>query len=206
MSRDRIVEELASVIAERPRDTSTAVLVDGAPPADPHAWADGLVEPLRLAGRPVIRVSAADYLRPASLRHERGRHDPDVMYEDWLDVSALVREVLAPLAPGGTGQVLPALWDVATDRAHRSTYVEVPPVGVVVLSGSLLLGHQLPVDVTVHLALSRAALARRTPADEQWTLPAYDRYEVEVEPTRSADHVALLDNPQRPALLGAGRP
>jgi hypothetical protein len=201
LSPDRIVEELAAAIdAAGSRDTATTVLVDGAPPTCPDAWADALVEPLRLAGRPVVRVSARDYLRPASLRHERGRDDPDVMYEDWLDTSALVREVLAPLRPGGTGQILPALWDADADRAYRSSYVEVPFAGVIVLSGSLLLGCLPPVDVTVHLALSRAALARRTPTDEQWTLPAYERYEEEVEPARTADHVALLDNPERPAV------
>jgi hypothetical protein len=201
LSPDRIVEELASVIDAQPRDTTTTVLVDGAPPTCPDAWADALVEPLRLAGRPVVRVCAGDYLRPASLRHERGREDPEVMYEDWLDVPALVREVLAPLRSGGTGRILPALWDADADRAHRATYVDVPAAGVVVLSGSLLLGCLPSVDVTVHLALSRAALVRRTPEDEQWTLAAYERYEEEVEPARTADHVALLDNPERPALV-----
>jgi hypothetical protein len=205
MSPDGIVEELAALIDARSRDTATTVLLDGAPPTCPHAWADALVEPLRLLGRPVVRVSAGDYLRPASLRHERGRKDPDVMYEDWLDVPALVREVLAPLRPGGTRRILPALWDADTDRAYRSTYVEVPPAGVVVLSGSLLLGSLPPMDVTVHLALSQAALARRTPEDEEWTLPAYERYDEEVEPARTADHVALLDNPERPALVEVGR-
>jgi hypothetical protein len=201
MSPDRIVEELAAVIGARPRDTPTSVVVDGAPPARPREWADALVDPLRLLGRPVVRVSADDYLRPASLRYEHGRDDPDVLYEDWLDTDALVREVFAPLAPGGSGRILPARWDATVDRAHRAAYVDVPPPGVVVLSGSLLLGRKLPVDVTVHLAVSRGALARRTPDEERWTLPAYDRYDAEVEPVLAADHVALLDHPERPGLL-----
>src|SRR5207249_3017547 len=115
---------------------------------------------MRLRGRPALRVSAGAFLRPASLRLERGRADPDVFYEDWLDARGLTREVLDPLAAGGTGRVLPALWDPVADRATRSAYVEVPPGGVLLLDGALLLGIGLPLDVTVHLAMSAAALAR----------------------------------------------
>ena len=73
------------------------VLVDGAAAARPEVLADALVDPLRVRSRPVVRVSAWDYLRPASVRLERGRTDPDAFYDDWLDAGALVREVLAPI-------------------------------------------------------------------------------------------------------------
>ncbi len=197
-----MVDELVELIADRPRDVRVRVLLDGAPPTRPQDWAAALVDPLRAAGRAAVHVSASDFLRPASLRFERGgRTDPDSLYEDWLDIRGLVREVLAPAAPDGTGRILPVLWDTDTDRAHRTDYVVVPPGGVVLLSGSLLLGCGLPAELTVHLALSNAALARRTPEDEQWTLPAYERYDNELEPHRSADVVLLLDNPERPARL-----
>ncbi|WP_344590014.1 uridine kinase [Actinomadura vinacea] len=163
--------------------------------------ADALVGPLRELGRDVLRVSARDFLRPDSLRYEFGRHDPDAFYDDWLDSGGLLREVLAPLDPGGTGKVLPSLWDSARDRATRARYVDVPAGAVLLLDGALLLGRWLPFDVTVHLSVSAAALARRTSREDAWTLPAFERYEQEADPLRTADVVVKMDDPRRPALI-----
>ncbi len=157
---DVLLTELADSIAAHRPDQRLRVAVDGAPPARPDALADGLVDPLRLRGRPVLRVRAGDFLRPASLRFEHGRADPDALWTDWLDVGGLAREVLDPLAPGGSGRVLPALWDARTDRASRAGYVDVPAGGVLLVDGSLLLGRGLAFDLTVHLAMSTAALGR----------------------------------------------
>ncbi|QYC43990.1 uridine kinase [Nonomuraea coxensis DSM 45129] len=201
ISRDVLVEELAELIAGRPREGWVRVAVDGAPAARPEALADELVAPLRLRGRPVVRVSAGDFLRPASLRLEHGRTDPDAFYEDWLDVKALRREVLEPLDAGGSGRVLPALWDSRVDRAYRSSYEELPPGGVALVDGTLLLGRGLPFDVSVHVWLSPGALSRGTPEDERWRLPAYERYEREARPHRAADVVVRADHPGRLAVL-----
>ncbi|MEV2270327.1 nucleoside/nucleotide kinase family protein [Nonomuraea africana] len=123
-----LVEELTERVAAWPRETWVRVLVDGAPAAGPALLADALVAPLRARGRAVRRVSAGDFLRPASLRLEYGGTDPDAFYDDWLDEGALRREVLGPLEPGGTGRILPALWDSEKDRATRAPY-EVLPTG-----------------------------------------------------------------------------
>jgi hypothetical protein len=175
------------------------VAVDGAPPSRPGAFADRLADGLRLRGRPALRVSAADFLRPASLRFERGRDDPGARYDDWLDAGALTREVLAPLGPGGSGRVLPALWDAAADRATRADYVELSPGGVLVVDGELLLGRGLTFEHTVHLWLSAPALARRFA--DTWALPAFARYDAEVRPLHVADTGVRVDDPDHPALL-----
>jgi hypothetical protein len=201
VSPSLLVEELADRIASAPRSSWVRVAVDGAPPSHPERLADELVTPLRVRGREVVRVSAGDFLRPASLRLEFGRTDPDVFYAEWLDTAGLTREVLGPLEPGRTGKVLPALWDSVRDRATRAPYVTVPPGGVALVDGPLLLGHGLPFDLTVHLSLSPAALLRRTSEEEQWTLPAYDRYEREVEPSRTADVVIRVEDPRHPAVI-----
>ncbi|MGH3377685.1 MAG: uridine kinase, partial [Actinoallomurus sp.] len=57
-----------------------------------------------------------------------------------------------------------------------------------------------PFDLAVHLRLSEAALARKVAAEEAWTLPAYARYEREVEPGHAADLVVRVDHPDRPAI------
>jgi hypothetical protein len=197
------VAELAERIAGLPAPgRATRVLVDGAPAAGPGEWADALVEPLRLLGRPVLRASAADFLRPASLRLEHGRRNPQSLLDGWLDVGALRRELLDPLGDGGSGDVLLRWWDAAADRSARAAYVSAPAGAVLVLDGALLLGAGLPAELTVHLHLSDGALGRRTPPEDAWTLPAYRDYAEQVGPQRVADVVLLVDHPDRPAVLG----
>lgn len=199
-----LVAELAERIAVALPQRRLRVAVDGAAAADPDRFAAGLVDPLRVRGRAAVQVRARDFLRPASLRLELGRTNPDGFYERWLDEPALRREVLDRLGPGGSGEVLPSLWDPDTDRATRAGYVRVPPGGIVLVSGPLLLGGGLHFDLAVHLALSSAALARRTPAEQRWTLPAFARYEQEVAPAGFADVVVRLDDPRRPAVVVNG--
>ncbi|MFC6580693.1 uridine kinase [Planomonospora parontospora] len=201
ISMSSLAEELADRIAAAPPDSWVRVAVDGAPAARPGDLADALAGPLRLRGREAMRVSAWDFLRPASLRFEHGRTDPDAFYEDWLDAGGLTREVLAPLDPGGSGRVLPSLWNTATDRATRAPYVTLPPGAVLLLDGALLLGRWLPLELTVHLRLSPGALARRTDPELRWTLPAYERYELEAEPAETADVVVRADDPRHPAVV-----
>jgi hypothetical protein len=201
-----LISELAERIAAVPLSPSpqaswVRVAVDGAPAAEPDRWAADLVAPLQVLGRPVLHVRAGDFLRPASLRLEFGRNNADAFYEGWLDLAGLRRELLDPLASGGTGRVLPALWDAATDRASRAGYVELPPGAVVLVSGGLLLGAGLPFELTVHLEMSAAALARRTPPADAWTLPAFARYADEVGPATFADAVVRLNDPAHPAVV-----
>ena len=200
-------DALADTVGERvaalplPEGGRLRIAVDGAPAARTGVLADAVAERLRLLGRPALRISAGDFLRPASLRLEYGHRDADAYYDGWLDANALFREVFDPLEPDGSGRVLPALRDTSADRAKRALPVELPPGGVLVLDGPLLLGRWFPLDLTVHLRLGPAALARRTPADQQWTLPAFARYEQEARPAEAADLVVRADDPARPALV-----
>jgi hypothetical protein len=193
-----LVAEVTELVVARPGRVRLAV--DGAPPTRPRALADAVAVALRTAGRAVVVVDADDYLRPASLRLEHGRTDPDAYLDGWLDVGGLRREVLGPAAPDGSGRVLPRLWDARVDRAHRDRYVALPADGVVVLAGALLLGRGLPLDLAVHLRMSPAALARTLPDEMAWTLPAYTRYEAEHTPAAAADLLVLADHPDRPAV------
>ncbi|MFG2331309.1 uridine kinase [Streptomyces sp. NPDC048604] len=188
--------------AAEPGDGSAwlKVGIDGAPAAPTGETAERIAHALRLRGRSVLVVGTDGFLRPASLRFEYGKQDPDAYYSGWFDTGALWREVFRPLEAGGTGRVLPDLWDPVKDRATRSPYAELPAGGVLVLHGPFLQGHWFPFDLTVHLRLSRGALARRT--EDAWTLPAFQRYEDEVAPADSADVVVRTDDPQHPAWSG----
>ncbi|MFD9820675.1 nucleoside/nucleotide kinase family protein [Streptomyces violascens] len=199
-------ERLTDALAERVMDLKTAdggpwlrIGIDGAPAARPEELGRRVAETLRLRGRSVLAVSTEGFLRPASLRYEFGREDPDTYYDGWFDTGALWREVFGPLEPGGTGRVLPDLWDPATDRATRSPYQLLPESGVLVLYGPMLLGRWFPFDLTVHLRLSAPALRRRTGESARWTLPAFERYEREVGPGEAADVVVRVDDFRHPA-------
>lgn len=202
---ERLTDALAAhTDAREPADGSPwlKIAVDGAPAARPGDLAASLAEALRLRGRAVLPVATGGFLRPASLRFEYGKQDPDSYFGSWFDTAALWREVFAPLEPGGSGRVLPDLWNPETDRATRSPYRPLPEGGVLILHGPLLLGHWFPFDLTVHLRLSPGALRRRTPEDERWTLPAFARYEDEVAPADRADAVVRTDDPHHPAWTG----
>ena len=201
VSFENLVEELAVRLASRESDNRLRVAVDGAEPADPGRLADALTGPLRVRGRPAVRVDTGDFLRPASVRLESGRTNPDSFYTGWLDEAGLSREVLAPAGPDGSGRILDRLWDAGVDRAARAPYTQLPPNAIVLVSGPLLLGAGLEFDFTVHLEMSAAALARRIPPESAWTLPAYRRYAAEVAPETFADVVVRLDDPRRPALV-----
>lgn len=203
ISPDLLVEYVADAIAALPLpgDQRVAIAVDGAPPTRGGEFADRVAVAVRLRGRAAVHVAAGDYLRPASLRFELGRQDPDLFYEDWLDRDAIEREVLKPISPGGSGRVLPRLWDARADRAYRAQYESLGPGGVVLLDGPFLLAAGLPFDLSVHLSMSAAALIRRTVSEDAWTLPAYARYESEWDPVCTADIAVRCDDPLHPALV-----
>ncbi|MFI5845391.1 uridine kinase [Catenuloplanes sp. NPDC051500] len=198
ISPPKLVEELADRLAADQAGARLRVAVDGAASAGVEELAAALVDPLRARGRAALHVPAGGFLRPASLRYEFGRHNADSFYEGWLDEAGLLREVLHPAEPG---RVLPSLWDPVADRATRAPYQELPVDGIVLVSGQFLLGGTLTFDVAVHLTQSAAALARRTPESELWTVPAFARYDDEVAPATFADVVVRMDDPRHPALV-----
>lgn len=195
---EHLGSEIAALVADRPGRVRLAV--DGAPPTDPGALAERVAVHLRTSGRAAVVVHTADFLRPASVRLECGREDPDAFLEGWLDEAGLRREVLDPAGPHGSGRVLPRLWDATSDRAHRDPYTTLPADGVLLLAGAVLLGRGLPVEIAVHLHMNPPALARSLDPTDRWTLPAYARYDAERDPAGAADLVVLSDHPERPAM------
>jgi hypothetical protein len=190
---------LADWIARTPGIVRVAV--DGPDCAAPDDLASALARELPSLGRPAAAIAARLFWRDASLRLEHGREDPD-SYLSWLDVSALRREVLD--AVRDRGRYLPSLRDPATNRSTREPPIDAQPGQVLLVSGALLLGRDLPFDRTVHLAMSAAARLRHTSPDQAWTLPALDRYDARVRPVEVADAVVKLDDPRHPAVRYQG--
>ncbi|MET8775218.1 hypothetical protein ABZV58_09370 [Nocardia sp. NPDC004654] len=187
---DLLVDRLRALPGRR------VIAIDASDAAQPVAFAERAAERLRGTGRSAEVIALHDYVRPASLRMEFGREDEFSYRTAWFDYDAVRREVVDALREHG--RWLPALWDEAADRSARAAVRAAPADLVLFLAGPMLLGRDLVFDLTVRLDLSEAALRRRTPRDEHWTIPAllhYDRENPEV-PTFSV----RWDHPDRPAL------
>ena len=183
---------VAAVLALLPEGL-TRLAVDGAPSEEAHELAAAVA----VAHGRAVHVRAEGFWRPAGQRFEHGREDADDWLDVWLDEGALEREVLVRAAE--RGEVVPAVRDPLTDRSVRLE--PVPVHGLVVVSGSGLLGRGLPFDVTVHLQASPAALRRRLPDEEQWLVEPLQRYADERAPAETADLVVRVEDPRHPALV-----
>jgi len=177
----------------RPADVPLRVLVDG---VGAQQLSDGLLDGLRGAGRPPLPVHAEDFWRPAGERFAWGREDEEAFRSHWLDAGALDREVLSRCR---SGAYLPALWDVAADRSARRSLEPVPAGAVLLVDGLLLLDRGLPAELTVHLALSPAALRRR--GVPEWQLPVFAAYDRQARPSEVCDVLVRAEDPLRPAVL-----
>ena len=196
----RLSDVLADLLVSIRIDHPLRVAVDGPRAASPIAHARRLLEPLRARGRVAEIIDAETFWRDASLRYEWGRTDLEAYAHHWFDADALRREVLSPLGPAGSLRFLPALRDPATNRSVRAIPATVPSNAIVLIAGELLFGRGLTFDYTVHLALDSAARHRLTPPEWQWTLPAHDSYDREVQPAGLADIVVRCNDPRHPAI------
>lgn len=190
-----------SIVDACPVGSRTIVVVDGADAARPVEFATRTAEHARAQGRPADVVDLHDYVRPASIRFEYSRTDELSYRTVWFDYDAVIREVIAPLRPGGRGHYLPRLWDEATDRSARARTVEAAPNHIVLIAGPMLLGRGLDVDLRVQLRLSHGALRRRTEPAEHWTLPPLlEHYDSIDDYAERPDFAVRWDHPDRPAL------
>lgn len=205
VSADSLPDRLSEYLVGRhPVEHPLRVGFDAPGCCDIGALAATAGSSLTTLGHPTAVVGADTFYRDASLRYEYGKQDVESFYSGWLDVAAVQREVLRPLGPGGDRHYLPSLRDPVTNRSTREPARRLPRNGVLILHGSLLLGAGLELDVAVHFNVSRQARRRLTAADHAWTLPAYDRYDIDVDPSGVADLVVRYDDPRHPAVSGPG--
>ncbi len=164
-----------------------------------------------MRGRPSLVVGTEGFLRPASLRLEYGHQDVESYYNGWHDTGALWREVFDPSGQVATGAFCPTCGTRSPTAPPAAPPSASPPGGALLLHGPFLLRHWFPLDLSVHLVLRPRRLRRRTPEAEHWTLPAFERYADETDPSGTADVLVRADDPRHPrgtADAGAchGRP
>jgi uridine kinase len=131
--------------------------------------ADELVEPLRRAGRQVVRASVDGFHNPRAVRYARGPDSPEGYFLDSFDYAALKRELLEPLGPTGDGRFRTVVFDYRTDRAVQSPRQVAPRDAVLLFDGVFLSRAELrgawdmtvwvdvPFEVTVERAIARDA-------------------------------------------------
>ncbi|KQR98706.1 hypothetical protein ASG12_09945 [Williamsia sp. Leaf354] len=193
---DALVDLCVEVITRRPGVVVAGV--DGADAARPTDLAERVTAALRATGRAAAVVALGDYVRPASVRKEFGHTDTESYRTMWFDYAALDREVIT--AVHRSGSWLPRLWDEATDRSPRDRPTTATDDQVLIIAGPMLLGRGLALSPTVRLEMSAAALGRRTPDADRWTVDALVEHTADVGDL--ADISVRYDHPDRPAVGG----
>lgn len=188
----RLTDDLAERVTGVPG--IVVVGVDGAAAARPELLAAAVADGLRSSGRPATVVDLHDFLRPASLRLERGHDDPVSYREAWFDHAAVHREVIDAVRTRGTW--LPRLWDPVADRSFRDRHRDAADDQVLLIAGPMLLDRGHRFDLSVALRMGAGTLRRRTPEPDLFT----------VEPllahVGAADIEVRYDHPDRPAVAG----
>jgi uridine kinase len=183
-ARASFLEQLAALIAAVRLDHPTRVAIDGVDGAGKTMLADELVEPLRHAGREVIRASVDGFHNPRAVRYARGADSPEGYFLDSFDYAALRRELLEPLSADGGRPFRTAWFDYRTDRAVESPPQAVRRDAVLLFDGVFLARRELegcwdltiwlevPFEVTVERAIARDA---RNGGDSAVTRSKYER-------------------------------
>lgn len=124
-------------------DGPLRVAVDGPDAAGKTTLADELAAVAAARGWRALRVSLDGFHRPRVERVAAGALSPHGYYEDSFDLAALRRDVLEPLAPGGTRRVVTSRHDWRADVADVSVPVEVADDASLLLDGVFLLRGEL---------------------------------------------------------------
>lgn len=186
--------------------------IDGPDGAGKTVFADRLATVVRDQGRPLVRVSADDFLNVRAIRHRRGRTSPEGFWLDSYDDERLLAAVLGPLGPGGSRRYRSRCYDPTTDAAIDDPEAVAPPGAVLVLDGLFL--HrtalagcwELSVFLDVPFAVTARRMATRDGSPPDPTHPSLHRYVAgqriyyrERDPRRRASLVvdnADLDHPR----------
>lgn len=217
-----MLEQLAAAIAARRLDHPTRVAIDGVDGSGKTTLADELVEPIRRAGRDVIRASVDGFHNPRAVRYTRGPDSPEGYFLDSFDYTTLKRELLDPLGPDGDASFRTAAFDYRVDRPVASPRRVAPRDAVLLFDGVFLSRPELqaswdltiwldvPFEVTVERAVARDS---RDGGDAAITRGKYERryvpgqrlYLTRCRPRERADIVVDNTALDRPRVLSRRR-
>lgn len=221
MTRAAALEQLAASIAALRLDHPTRVAIDGVDGSGKTTMADELIEPIRRAGREVIRASVDGFHNPRAVRYTRGPDSPEGYFLDSFDYAAVKRELLEPLGPAGGGKFRTAVFDYRTDQPVESPRRAARRDAVLLFDGVFLSRPELqgswdltvwlhvPFEVTVERAVARDsrnggdAVVTRGKYEHRY-VPGQRLYLTQCRPQERAD--IIVDNTalDRPKVMVRG--
>ncbi len=222
MTREGLIDDIASQIANVRRAHPIRVAIDGVDAAGKTTFADELVRPLRRLGRSVIRASIDDFHNPAEVRYRRGAASPEGYFRDSFDYASLIDSLLRPLGPDGTRRYRRGIFDFRLDSAIASAWEEADTDAVLLFDGVFLLRPELRMywDFTVFVRSSFEVTIRRAERRdlelfgaasdvrcryEQRYIPGQEIYLTEVQPENRASIVIDNNDPSHPILVHAAQ-
>lgn len=136
--RSRLLHRVARRIADLADDRPVLVGVDGVDGAGKTVFADQLAGLLHSWQVSVVRASVDGFHNPQRVRYRRGRSSPEGFFLDSYDYRALRESLLDPVGPGGSRQILRAVYDVTTEEPVQVEFETVAEDTVLVFDGIFL--------------------------------------------------------------------
>ncbi len=133
--RQELIAEVADAVLTTPATRFRRVGIDGIDGAGKTCFADELAEELKGRGTPVVRASVDGFRNPARTRHRRGRHSPTGFYQDSYDYGRLIRLLLDPFGPEGSGSYVREVYDWRREREVARAPELAEPGSVLVVDG-----------------------------------------------------------------------
>jgi len=222
MTRQELLDDLASRIAGVRREHPVRVAIDGVDAAGKTTLADELVQPLQRRGGSVIRASIDGFHHPAGVRYHRGATSPEGYFLDSFDYTGLIDSLLRPLGPHGTRCYRRIIFDFRSDSALASPCEEAGPDAMLLFDMVFLLRPELRkywdftifvragFEVTVRRAERRDRELLGTASDvrrryEQRYVPGQELYFSEVRPEDWASVVFDNNDPAHPIMVQAAQ-
>lgn len=210
--RSAVIERVADRILTLGRGR-LCVGVDGLTAAGKTTFGHELAERISRAGRPVLRASLDDFKKPWRDRHRYDRESGEGYYRNAFDYAAVIRLLLAPARPGGSGWCALCSIDPLTQVDHSAVRTEAAPDAVLIVDGVFAfrpeINHRWDFRIWLEVD-AETSVQRGTRRDQDWAGSEAEaihrnRYAVaeriyiaEVDPLRLADVVidnSVLDRP-----------
>jgi uridine kinase len=180
--RKQLIKEVADAVLDLPAAGFRRVAVDGVDGAGKTHFADELAGELTGRGAPVVRASVDSFHNPVRTRRRRGRYSPEGFYRDSFDYGRLIRLLLDPFGPEGSGNYVREVYDWKREREVSRQPELAEPRSILVVDGIFVHRDELvhfwdyTVWLEVPFSVSIPRGAQRGYGDPNPDAPANQRY------------------------------